>query len=182
MYTDSLCSLQLIPRMQGIGFTFNCGAQCSLTSYLLNEQCVDLINELGLQQYCSQTECSPRVYNLSACITPETGITIRDTLIQTTVRDSVINDLTTGQSQASTPTTVYRTETTSRTDGQNISCTSKPFSGKEAQHHAVIGALVGLVMVLVVMAIIPWIWICWRFKLKGGLQRDKQQARYRKQP
>ena len=48
----------------------------------------------------------------------------------------------------------------------------------EAQPRVVIGALVGLLVVLLVMAIFPWIWICWKFKVNKGLKRDKQQKRY----
>ena len=71
---------------------------------------------------------------------------------------------------------VYRTET-DKFEAQNVSCTAKPLSSTEVQYHVVIGALLGLLIVLLVMAIIPWIWICWRLKVNGRLKRDKQQAR-----
>ena len=176
-YTDSLCSLRVIPRMDGVGITFECNGQCTLTSSFSNNQCVDHINALGIQ--CNQTECSPRDYDLSACITGETEISIPPTN-HTTIcrcsidRDAVTNDIAVEPSQASTSTTVYRTEIANRTEAQNVSCTTKPLSSTEAQCHIVIGVLVGLLVVLLVMAVIPWICMCWRFKSKG--KRDIQQA------
>ena len=173
MHTDSLCSLQIIPRMRSIGFAFDCSGQCNIASAFQDYQCIDLLNELGIQQ-CNQAECSPRIYNLSACINVENGIIIRDTTTQTT-RDGIINDMAMEQSQAGTPTTVYNAETTSRTEAQDVSCTTKPLSSTEVQ--VIIGVLAGLLVMLLVMAVIPWIWIYWKLKVNGGLNRDKQQAR-----
>ena len=158
----------------GIGFAFDCSGQCNIASVFQDYQCIDLLDELGIQQ-CNQAQCSPRIYNLSACITAENRMIIGDTTIQTTVRDSVIKDMTTEQSEASIPTTVYREETTGRTEAQDVSCTTKLLHATEIQ--VVIGALVGLLVVLLVMAIIPWMWICWKLKVTGGLKRNKQQAR-----
>ena len=169
-YAGSLCSLILYPRMQGVGITVDCGAQCAITSNFQNYQCAQhLVNELGIQQ-CNQVQCSPIVYNLSICITEENGITIGDTTTQITIRDGVINETTTRQPQTSSPTTVYRAETTNRI----VSYTTKQLSSTEEQ--LLIGALVGLLVVILVLSTIPWIWTCWKLKVKG-LKRDIRQAR-----
>ena len=81
LYIDSLCLLQLIPCMQSIGITIKCGGNCGLLSNFQNYQCVDLVNELGIQ--CNQIQCSPRVYNLSMCISTETGA-INDVIMKVT--------------------------------------------------------------------------------------------------
>ena len=81
------------------------------------------------------------------------------------------------QPQATTTTTVHSTitETAGRTDAQDVSCTTKPLSGREVQLEAVTGALVGLLVVLLVMATIPWIWICWKSRVNvKGPKRDKK--------
>ena len=150
----------------------NCGGQCNLASSFQNQHCAELI------QQCNQAECNQRIYNLSTCISTETGIIITDMSIQPTVRDDIKNITTMEQLQASIPNSVYKTETTNRTEAQNVSPTTKALSNTEVQ--VVIGALAGLLMVLLVMAIILWIWICWWLKTKKGLKRGKQQARYRK--
>ena len=174
VYTDSLCSLRLIPRMQGVlGITLDCNGQCALTSTFQTNQCVDLVNDLGIQ--CSQASCTTRAYNLSACVTAENGMIVGDMTVPSNDRgNSTVNDMTTEQPQAST---VFGAETTSRTEAQDISCTTKPQSSTQAQYYAVIGALVGLVIILLAMAVVPWIWIGWRLKMKGGLQKDKQRQR-----
>ena len=162
--------------MQGIiTIGIDCGGQCRSSSSYLYGQCVDFFSALGIQD-CNQGQCESKIYNLSACITTETAI--NPTSSTNHVNTNSI--ATTEQSQATTTTTVYRsiTETAGRTDAQDISCTTKPLSTREVQ--ALIGALVGLVMVLLVMAIIPWIWICWKFKV-NNIKRpkgDKQQIRY----
>ena len=174
-----------MPRTDNIGITFGCNGQCTITTQFQDNQCVNRFKELGI--HCNQTECSPRNFDLSACITAENEITTTNQNCNCQCstrsnRDAVTSGIAVVQSKASTSTMVYRTETTSRTEAQNVSCTIQPLSSTEAQCHRIIGALAGLVMVLLVMAIIPWIWICWRFKLNRGLKRDIQQARYTKQP
>ena len=171
-YTDSLCSLEINPTMQSIGIVMNCGGLCTLSTAIQYGQC-DFFSTLGIQN-CNQRQCRPKNYNLSACITTETAI--NPTSSTSHVNTNSI--ATTEQPQTTTTTIVHRaiTETAGRTDAQDISCTTKPLSSREVQ--ALIGALVGLVMVLLVMAIIPWIWICWKFKVNKGPKRDKQQKRY----
>ena len=96
-------------------------------------------------QNCNQRQCRPKNYNLSACITTETAINPISSISHINTNSIA----TTEQSQATT----------------------------EAQLKVVIGALrlVGLLVVLLVMAIIPWIWICWKFKVNKGSKRDKEQ-------
>ena len=175
-YTDSLCSLQLAPRTGDVGIIVDCGNQCTLaSSFLYHGQCTDLFSALGIQR-CNQQECSPKIYNLSACITAETEINTMYTTNQNANcqcnrdRDAVTNSI------ASTyiPTiNVYRTDTINRTEAQNINCTTKPQSNKEGQYQVIIRALVGLLAVLLVVVIIPWIWICW--KVTGGLNRNNNR-------
>ena len=165
--------------MRDVGIIVDCSDQCRPASSFQYGLCIDLFNTLGIEQ-CNLESCSSVVYNLSGCITEETGIT---TTSQNAVcqcssdREAVPNDITMGQSQVGTSTVIYRTETINKTEAQNVSCTTKPLSSTEAQCHRIIGALAGLVVVLLVMAIRPWIWICWRLNANGGLERDKQQAR-----
>ena len=146
--TDSLCSLRVTPRILNVGITINCGSQCSLgSSFQYNGQCVDLFDELGIQQ-CTQAECNTRIYNLSITREFINEATPSDMSIQANAMDDVTNDMTMEQSQASIPTTVHRPETTNRTEAQNACYTTKPLSSSEVQ--VVIGVLVGLVMVLLV--------------------------------
>jgi hypothetical protein len=181
MHTDCLCSLRLVPRQHEVGITFNCGGQCSFVTSSSNHLCGELIDELEIE--CNQAECSTRVYNLSACANVENGIIVTGPgnimPNQIPTIDGNTNDMTMEQSQAATTTSVTvhstTTETTSRIETQDVSCATKPLSSREVQ--AVIGALVGLVVVLLVMATIPWIWICWRSKVNKGPKGDKQQIR-----
>ena len=177
IFADSLCSLKLYPREVVVGITVDCGGTCSFTTSAQTHWCQDLINQLRVQQ-CNQADCNPTVYNLSACITAENGINTTYTTNQNANcqcnrdRDAATNSIATTY----IPTNVYRTGTINRTEAQNVLCTTKPLFNTEAQ--VVIGSLVGLVMVLLVMAIIPWTWICWKSKVNRELKRDKQQARY----
>ena len=166
--------------MQWIGIIINCSGNCSLASSFQNYQCVDLFNELGIQQ-CNQASCTPRTYNLSACITPETGLrtytpttteTINNNATATTVNSSEYDTHTAEIQDAScNPIRINGTEMIP------ITCISRRNPQQLSNTVAVLGALVGLLMVLLVVTIIPWIRIWWRLKLKGGLQRGIQQAR-----
>ena len=74
IHTGSLCSLELATRNRDIGFIFNCGDQCRLTSSIAHDsQCTNLFNTLGIER-CNQRECDQRVYNLTACITVDNEI------------------------------------------------------------------------------------------------------------
>ena len=113
---DSICLLQLTPSTQGVGIMINCGGQCILVSSFQNQYCAELI------QRCNQAECNQRLYNLSTCISAETGIIITDTPIQTNIIATITTEMTMEQTQESIPTTVYKTETTNRlTEAQNVS-------------------------------------------------------------
>ena len=162
--------------MGNVRITIDCGDQCRPSSSYLYDQCVDFFSALGIED-CNQGQCESKIYSLSACITMENEINTTYSANQN-ANCQCSGPKTTEQPQATTTTIVHRaiTETAGRTDAQDISCNTKPLSSREVQ--ALIGALVGLVMVLLVMAIIPWIWICWKFKVNKGLKRDKQQKRY----
>ncbi len=119
-----------------------------------------------------------KIYNLSVCITTETEINPTSSTNYISTNSIPRTD----QSQATTTIIIYSTikgtVTAERTEDQNVSyTTTKPLSNREAQLEAVIGALAGLVVVLLVMAIIPWIWICWRSKVNQEPKGDKQQIR-----
>ena len=166
--------------MQSIGITINCSGNCSLASSFQNYQCVDLFNELGIQQ-CNQASCSPRTYNLSACITPVTGLKTN----APTTTETIKNIVTTTAANTNEYDT-HRVETLDvgcnpiRMNGTEmipITCTSRRNIQQLSNTVAALGVLVGLLMMLLVVTIIPWIWIWWRLKLKGGLQRDIKQAR-----
>ena len=175
VHTDSLCSLQIDPTVRDVRITIDCGGQCRPSSNFNYAQC-DFISALGIE-HCNQGQCESKSYNLSTCITTGNEINTIYSAIQN-ANCHCSGPKTTEQPQATTTTIVHRaiTETAGRTDAQDISCNTKPLSSRGVQ--ALVGALVGLVMVLLVMAIIPWIWICWKFKVNKGLKRDKQQKRY----
>ena len=156
--------------MQGVlGITVDCSGQCTFTSIYQNYQCVDLVNDLGIQ--CSQPSCSTRVYNLSTCVTAENGIIIRDTTIQTNVGNGVVNDMTTEQSQARIPTTVHRTETTEGNVLDNCN------TNQQSTTVAALAIMVVILIVLLVIVSIALIWTCWTFKIKGATKSQYQQHR-----
>ena len=159
MHTDSFCSLRLTQHMESVGIILNCSDQCSLESSFYSNHSINLFNELAIQYH-----------NLSECITFEINNITRDKPI--TVENET--HITREDSQASAPATTV-TETMERNGTQDISCIINPLSSREVK--AVIGALVGLVVVLLVTTILPWMWIWWRLKLKDRLKRNKQQAR-----
>ena len=162
--------------MQSIGIIINCSGNCSLASSFQNHQCVDLYNELGIQQ-CNQASCTPRTYNLSACIIPENGFqtyvpTSPETIATAPTANTTEYDTHTAETQhVSNPIQINGTEMIP------VMCISRRNTQQLSNTVAALGALVGLLMVLLVVTIIPWIWIWWRLKLKGGLQRDIHQAR-----
>ena len=172
IYTDSLCSLQLVPRTGDVGYVINCSGQCTAASSFQYSQCVDLFNILDIQ-HCNQPECSSKTYNLSACITAETGINTTFTTNQNANcqynrdRDADTNSIaTTEQSQACTPTTIY-TETTDKTIIANSSTTAV----------AALATIVAILIVLLVMVLIALIWTCWTLKIKGTTKSQYQQHR-----
>ena len=80
IYTGSLCSLKLVPRISNFGIIVDCGDQCGpASSFPYNGQCANLFNTLGIVN-CNQPECSQRVYDLSACITTDTATNNTDSL------------------------------------------------------------------------------------------------------
>ena len=175
--------------MHRLAITIDCGGQCTVVSSFQAHHCEDLVSELGIPQ-CNQAQCSPRLYNLSACTNAENEVNI----IDITIQNSVI-DVTAEQPQANTPTTVLRTmeqsqasstttvprtmeQTQASTEAQNVSCTTNSLPvATETQYHIVIGILAGLVIVLLVMSIVPWVLICLKLNVTRGLKRHKQQAR-----
>ena len=98
--TDSLCSLRLTPCIENVRITINCGGQCSTVSIFQYSHCVDLFNELGIQQ-CTQAECSTRIYNLSITREFVNEATTSDIPIQSNAMDDVTNEITMEHSQAS---------------------------------------------------------------------------------
>ena len=66
------------------------------------------------------------------------------------------------------------TSSTSHVNTNSIATTEQSQATIEVQLKVVIGLLV----VLVVMAIIPWIWIYWKFKVNKRPKGDKEQIRY----
>ena len=127
----------------------NCGGQCNLASSFQNQHCAELI------QQCNQAECNQRLYNLSTCISAETGIIITDTPIQTNIRDAVTTEMTMEQTQESIPTTV-------KTTNRNVQVNSN-------QTVAALATTVALLIVLLVIVSIALIWTCWTFKIKEAM-------------
>ena len=211
IHTDSLCSINFIPRHGRIGIAIECGGQCTFATELLYTFCENFLDELGIEQ-CNQAACTQRSYNLTF-ITAENRITNANTTNQScncpensSDRNATANDMTMGQSQEHTTTTVYRAETTYKTDTvtgamptveQPQKCTptiiyrtettyktepqNSSFTAKSIQPSTSIvvslGVLIGLLTVLLLVAVIPWIWVCWQLKVNRGQKWDKQQER-----
>ena len=150
MHIGSLCSLRLTPSTQGVRIIINCGGQCTVASSFQNRYCAELI------QRCNQAECNQRLYNLSTCISAETGIIITDTPIQTNIRDAVTTEMTIEQTQESIPTTV-------KTTNKNVQVNSN-------QTVAALATTVALLIVLLVIVSIALIWTCWTFKIKEAMR------------
>ena len=125
IYTDSLCSLHV--RMHSVGIIVNYGGDCSSVSDFSDIRCRDFLNEFSIQ--CNQAPCSPRVYNLSACII-EARLTTTDTRNQTLVNqcsnDMNVNTDTISDElpQAHTPTTVCRYDIANRTVTTTVTVTA----------------------------------------------------------
>ena len=144
IYTDSLCSLQLVPHTGAVGIIIDCSGQCSSASSFQYSQCKNLFNTLGIER-CIQPQCNPKIYNLSACITQsEAGINTTDTINQTHTRqcssdrDSIFsNTMTEDQPQLCTPTTVYRTETVNRTVATTVTVTAATYQLHSAVAHSI---------------------------------------------
>ena len=176
-----------------------------------DNQCTNFFNTLGIEQCNYQESCNQTVYDLSTCINANTEI--NTTVLHTTTNqntdyqynrdgDAVTSSIaTTEQSQACTPTIVYRTDcpvcqcnrdrdavtNNIATTGQSQTCTptrTETIDGsrmvEDNQPLAVIAALTIIIIVLVMLLVtvsIALILTCWKPKLKRGLKRDKQQAR-----
>ena len=178
--TDSLCSLRVMPRTDNIGITFGCNGQCTITTQFQDNQCVNRFKELGI--HCNQTECSPRNFDLSACITAENETTTANTTNQNcdcqcstrSNRDAVTSDMPMGQSQTCIPPTIiYRTEITNKTEFTTcISSTNQPSTAVAA-----LAIMVGILIVLLVIVLIALMWTCWTFKIKGTTKSQYQQHR-----
>ena len=193
--------------MDSIGVTVRCGSQCNFGSSLQNNMCGDLYSEFGIQQ-CNQASCSPRIYNLSACVNEATRNTTR---VSPTVPnepltpcecdtpgsgdpDDFTNDMTIEQPQICTPTTVYRTETVNKTVTTSVTVTTcqdvsttvttsmlsttittnSNTTSNISSAVLALGALVGLLLVLLVIITTAWIW---QLKMKRELKILLQQSR-----
>ena len=155
--------------MQGVlGITLDCNGQCSLTSNFNTYQCVDLVNDLGIQ--CSQASCSTRAYNLSACVTAENGMIVSDMTIPGNDRgNSAVYDMTTEQSQAAS--TVIREETTKESLLNNCN------TNQQSTAVAPLAIVIVILIVLVVIVSVALIWTCWTFKIKAATKGQYQQHR-----
>ena len=181
---DTLCSLRLMPNMHTVGITMDCGGQCSLISNYQNDVCVNLFNELGIQQ-CNQTQCSPRVYNLCACNTEAGIITTTaekpQTSTPTICRNKIINR---------TVTTVITVTTANQPrsiEAQDISCTPTPTPSKiptppnstinTSSVAVALGALVALLMLLLIAVTTALVWTSWKLKTKEEGKSLLRQSR-----
>ena len=209
IHTDSLCSINFIPRHGRIGIAIECGGQCTFATELLYTFCENFLDELGIEQ-CNQAACTQRSYNLTF-ITAENRITNANTTNQScncpessSDRNATANDMTMGQSQEHTTTTVYRAETTYKTDTvtgamptveQPQECTPTTINRTEStnrtelatctsstnnQQSTAVTALaitVAILIVLLVIVTITLMWTCWTFKTKETVNRKFRQHR-----
>ena len=162
--------------MHSLAITINCGGQCTVASSFQAHQCEDLVNELGIPQ-CNQAECSPRLYNLSACTNAENEVNITDTTIQNSVIDSTAE-----QSQANTPTRMMEQSQESSTATVLITETMKepPLDNCNTNQQltavAPLAITIVILIVLLVIVSVTLIWTCWILKTKGT---RKSQNQYR---
>ena len=162
--------------MHSLAITINCGGQCIVVSSFQAHQCEDLVNELGIPQ-CNQAECSPRLYNLSACTNVENEVNITDITIQNSVtaEQSQARSTTTTlrrmeQPQESSTTTVLITETMKEPPLDNCN------TNKQMTAVAPLAITIVILIVLLVIVSVTLIWTCWILKTKGT---RKSQNQYR---